>query len=137
MRRALATATILVLLFASACSSTTTPTTGSESGAPTTPDITAPEATSAPEPTTAPDTTSAPATTAPPAEGDTTTNSGAIWAIVLLGIVVLGIVVWLASRSGAKRGATQHTQEWEAAAYEAEHPPTTGAEYEEPPTAEE
>jgi hypothetical protein len=50
-------------------------------------------------------------------------------------VLVIGIVVWLASRSGAKRGAAQHTQEWEAAAYEAEHPSTSGGD-DEPPVAQ-
>jgi hypothetical protein len=44
-----------------------------------------------------------------------------IWVAVIAGALLLGLVVWFASRSGAKRGAEQQTLEQEAAAYEAEH----------------
>lgn len=128
------TATILgALLLVSACSSSTTPTTSADSEAPA-----APEPTSAPETTSAPDTTSAPNTTAAPAdsgsESSSTTDSAMIWAIVLLGVLLLGLVIWMASRSGAKRGAAQHQQEQDAAAYRAEHPPSTGSDFDEPPS---
>jgi hypothetical protein len=44
-----------------------------------------------------------------------------IWLAILAGVLLLGLVVWFASRSGSKRGAQQQTVEQEAAAYEAEH----------------
>ena len=80
------------------------------------------DTTQAPETTQAPDTTQAPATTQAPSGGsgsessdDGDSNSAAIWALVIIGVIVIGLIVWLASRSGAKRGA-QEQREAELAA---------------------
>ena len=76
------------------------------------------ETTSAPETTT----TAAPETTTTAASGgsgsetsgestDTSTSNDALWALVIIaGVLIIGLIVWLASRSGAQRGATQQAQ---------------------------
>jgi len=91
----------------------------------------APVTTAAPE-TTA---TAAPETTTTAASGgsgsetsgesaDTSTSNDALWVLIIVGgVLIIGLIVWLASRSGAQRGATQQAQQDAYGGTEGEVPP--------------
>lgn len=92
----------------------------------------------APETTSAPDTTAAPETTTTAASGGSgsetdggsasaETEDDTMWGLIIIGVIaVIGIVVWFASRSGARHGAQEQTQE--AAYGEDDVPPSPSSE---------
>jgi hypothetical protein len=98
---------------------------------------TATETTRARETTTtaAPETTAAAAeTTAAAAEGsgsetsgestDTSTSNDALWVLIIVGgVLIIGLIVWFASRSGARRGAAEQARQDAYGGTEGEAPP--------------
>jgi len=90
----------------------------------------APETTAAETTTTAaPETTTTAASEGSGSEtsgesADTSTSNDALWALVIIGgVLIIGLIVWLASRSGAQRGATQQAQQDAYGGTEGEVPP--------------
>ena len=98
LRSTLLVSLVVMLLALAACSE------DGDVTLPTSEDGSAPEAT-------APETTQAPSGGGDSGDSgsssDSDDNTAAIWAIVIIGLLVVGLVVWLASRSGAKRGAEE------------------------------
>jgi hypothetical protein len=79
-------------------------------------------------------TTAAPETTAAAAEGsgsetsgestDTSTSNDALWVLIIIGgVLIIGLIVWIASRSGARRGAAEQARQDAYGGTEGEAPP--------------
>lgn len=114
------------------CSTSDDPVTGTgDADTGETPVTTATETTAAPETTT----TAAPETTTTAASGgsgsetggestDTSTSNDALWVLIIVGgVLIIGLIVWFASRSGARHGAAEQAQRDAYGGTEGEVPP--------------